>query len=166
MKNVTAKTIDDREYEFYPLAPKQATMILVRLSRIVLEPLGFVGDALAGAKGKPDLEGEAKPAGVLDMKFGKDLPADMFAKAAKALVSRLDEDQVWTTIEQVLANVMVKTAADAGSRKISMTVDFQGRTGHMLKVFVAALEVNYADFFGGEGGGLSALIDKARSGLT
>lgn len=168
MKKSEQKDIDGDVYEFFPMPPKVALRVLTRLSKLVLEPLGMFGDAIKGDQGgnsgAEKSDGE-RAVGMLDKKS----PPDVFAKAAKVLVERLDEDEVTSTIETVLSATTVHvqrvSEGDKGTRPLRFDLDFAGRPGHLLKVFVAGLEVQFGDFFGASGGGLGALVARARQGM-
>jgi Phage tail assembly chaperone protein, TAC len=142
------RIIDNRTYEFFFLPPKDALRTLVRILKIVGEPIGAITDLFSSFDGKS-----------LDMKISE-LPPGIINNAVTALVNRLDEDQVMQIIEDLMGSTHVKTENDRGTRPIQFAVDFCGRIGHLFKVVKASLEVNYADFFG-DGTGLYDSVMKA-----
>lgn len=158
MRESQKKQIDDSEYEFFALPPADALKVLTRLSKLVLEPMGMLGDALSGGNGA-DKKKDDSIVGLLDRK----LPPDTFAKAIRAFVGRLDEDEVLATVKIVLAKCYVQGPDDKGTRPIKLDSDFSGRVGHLLKVVAGALEYNFSDFFPASGGGLGGLLDKMKS---
>lgn len=155
-KPSVTKNIDTWVFEFFPLSPKVSLRLLTRISKLVLEPLGLLGDAL---KSGAETEG-----GEIESPLDKKIPADTFAKVAKAIVARLDEDEILTTMEMMFApnHVHCKSPDDKGTRPCRFESDFSGQIGLMLKAFAAGIEVNFGDFLGASGGGLGALMDRAK----
>jgi hypothetical protein len=108
------------------------------------------------------LGNEKKEGGsILDQKFDPDL----LPKAARIFCERLDEDQVLEMIDWLLAPVLVKTPKDQGTRKLQFEIDMQGRIGHLMAVVIAALEVNYSDFFY-ENSALAGLLKRMPTNTT
>lgn len=62
--------------------------------------------------------------------------------AVRALVERLDEDEVLKTIKDLV------DTAECDGKKIIFETHFQGKIGHLFKVIFAVLEVQYSDFLG------------------
>ncbi len=83
---------------------------------------------------------------------GKD-QTQLLGGAVRALVERLDEDEVL----QIIKNLV--DTAECDGKKIIFETHFQGKIGHLFKVVYAVLEVQYSDFLG------EALSMVAESGL-
>jgi hypothetical protein len=152
-QQVERRTIDDRVYDFYQVSPKIALKVLTRVTKLLGEPLGVLGGQLAGSK-KDGI------AALLDQDTSELLP-----KAMNMFIARLDENEVQQMIDWLLQPVHVQTPDDKGTRQIMFERDFQGKIGHLMKVVLAALEVNFADFFS-ENTGLGAIFRKQAAGMT
>lgn len=131
-RELIQKTIDGKLYEFSQFNTTVSLRVLARLTKIVGEPIAI---ALGGAK-KVDKKS--------DDLADKDVTGEVFGKAVKALVDRLDENEVVNlvkllTSEQVLCD----------NSKIVFDDHFCGDIGHLFKVIVGALEAQYGNFFGG-----------------
>lgn len=151
-KQPTRKIIDTITFEFYPLNPRIGLRVLTRIIKIVGEPLGLIGDGVAGGgKGAED------KSGLLSSIMEKQFAPDVFAKAARALVDRLDENEVIDTVEILLQNVHGQFPGDRGTRKLNWELDFEGDIGLLLQVFIASIEVNFGDFFSEKLGGVVKL---------
>jgi hypothetical protein len=152
-RQVESRTIDGRLYEFYQVSPKIALKVLTRVTKLLGEPLGILGGQLAGSK-KDGI------AALLEQDTSELLP-----KAVSLFVTRLDETEVQQVIDWLLEPVHVQTEDDKGTRRIMFERDFQGRIGHLMKVVLAALEVNFQDFFS-ENSGLGAIFQRAKTDMT
>lgn len=159
-RETVKREIDGSLYEFHTMPAKAALKVLTRLTKVVGEPLGLLGDALLGGgkAGAVGAEGDGLVKGALET----DIPQGALGKVLAAVTDRLDENQVLETVELVLVSVYVQGPSDAGTRTIRFEQDFGGRMLTMLKVFAAALEVNFSDFFAA-GGGAGAIMARARA---
>ncbi len=151
-KPPVSRTIDGVEFEFYPMSPKLSLRVLTRLTKVLGEPFALVGDLISGLKPeKPDAAATGGELGAsgggLRSLFDAKLPPEAFAKVARAFVTKLDEAEVVQTVEEVLGSVHGKMPGAAGTRRLMLETDFAGEAGLMLKVFAAALEVNFSSFF-------------------
>lgn len=141
MRTGTVKQVDDKEYEIWHLPPMEASGILIKLTKLLLQPLGE-------ALGKQDLKALAD--GTTDIDFGR---------ALSTLASRLDEQEVQTIMKAVFKYTHIKTET-GGFIPVDINRDFTGQIMHMFNVLKAALEVNFQDFFSVIGGKLSTLVTK------
>lgn len=148
MASTVNKNIDGLEFEFFPLPPKDAMRILVRLTKLLGEPFGILGDSAGLSAGGKEF--------VKNLSTGN-IPEGIFGSAVRALLNRLDENEVEETIYLLLTKVYGKFEKDAGTRKLNPDVDFAGRLSLMLRVVAAALEVNFGDFLRDLFGGLTIL---------
>jgi hypothetical protein len=139
MRETLKKDIDGEKFEFLMMPPKVALRILTRLIKIAGEPLGI---ALAFVTTGEGLDKEVDPSVV--------------GKSARALIERLDEDEVMNTVIQLCDYALMN------GKKITFDVDFTGRMGLMFKVIAGVLEANYADFFG-DVGGLAGIVQAAKA---
>lgn len=127
-RELIKKIIDGSEYEFQQFGAKQSLKLLTRVLKIIGEPMALSVEAF---------EGEGK---LLDRKIsGKGL-----ALAAKALTERLDQDEVVDLLTQFCSH----PACLCDGKQVEFNTHYEGRLGHLFKVFQAALEVQYQDFFG------------------
>lgn len=149
------KEVGDLTVEVFMLPPKQAMKVLTRLTKVVGQPLGALASGLMGEKPGENAKGLAD----------RDLPPDIIERALVAFTDRLEEDMVTETIDIMFSVVHIQSGDDVGTRPIRMDTDFRGKTLLMLKVFAAALEVNFADFFSA-GGGSGGLLAKARAAMA
>lgn len=73
--------------------------------------------------------------------------ADVLGPAIRSLIPRLNEQEVKDRAREIVDDVL------CNGKKIAYDVHFMGRIGHLFKVIVEVLKVQYADFLG-------ALTDK------
>lgn len=141
------KTIDGEEYTFHQLDPMTSTMILTKILKIAGTSVGMAVDQVAksGVDNLMDAE--------VDAVIGK---MDISSIVA-SLCDRLNEVEVREIIIAMTSQVICK-----GKGEISKVFNehFKGRILHLIKVVMAAMEVEYADFFA-EGFGLQNLLRKA-----
>lgn len=141
-KQPVKATIDGLVFEFFPLPPRTAIKIMARLTKLIGEPIGALGDAaFSGAKG-------AEKGKILAQILSANLD-DGLAKAMRSLSDRLDEDEVYQTIELMIEGVQGKMPGDQGTRPLNVDVDFEGEIGLLFKVIGKYLEVNFKSFFQG-----------------
>lgn len=123
------KEVDSHTYSFSKYGAKESLKVLTRLTRIIGEPLAIGMAAASGKKsGKSLLDTEIDP--------------DIIGKAVRALVDRLDEDEVMGLIEKLTS---VGVLCDG--KKINFDVHYNGKLPHLFKVLWAAIEVQYGNFF-------------------
>jgi len=134
------RRVDGQLYEFQQFGAKQGLALLSRLAKIVGEPLSvLLGNTLKGVTGK-----DFKVKDILD----KEIPWDVvLPSAVKALIERLNEDEVIYIVEELTAR-----HAHCNGKRIVFDTHFQGKLlSHLPKVLWAALEVQYGNFSEGEG---------------
>ena len=141
MRTGTVKLIDDTEYEIWHLPPLEASSILIKLTKLLLEP---IGEAL----GKQDLKTLVD--GTSDIDFGK---------ALSTLAGRIDEQDVQNIMRAMFKYTHIKTET-GGFIPVDINRDFTGKIMHMFNVLKTALEVNFQDFFSVIGGKLGTLTVK------
>lgn len=129
MREQQTKTIDGQEYFFSQFGPKLSLKILTRLVKIAGEPLAIAISSAQTKDGK--------------IKLDKDIDPDILGRAARALSERLDEDEVLSLIEQLTSG----DAVTCDGKKVDFNSHYDGKLGHLFKVFGAALEVQYGNFF-------------------
>lgn len=127
MLELAKREVDGLTYEFEQFGAKRATKLLVRLSKIIGKPLTL---GIAAAQGKSLAEVQ--------------LTSDVLAPVVDALFANLDSDEVQSILEAFTADEKVL----CDGKKVFFDKHYEGRLDHMLRVFWAALEVQYGNFFG------------------
>lgn len=136
-KELIEKTIDGEVYQIGQATTSKQLVLLTRLNRLILEPLG----SLAGSAEKfTDLE---------------NMPLDIKAATA-ALAKNMDEKIILATVKELLEVVI------HNGQVVAFDLHFQGRLGHMFKVVYAVLEAQYADFFEGLSGLRGSVVQALR----
>lgn len=126
------REIDGRTYEFTQFGTTLSLKLLARLTKIIGEPLAI---ALGGLKTPP-----GKKVNLADM----DVSGDLLGKAVKALIDRLDENEVVALVKTLASEHML-----CDNAKIIFDAHYSGNMGHLLHVLMASLEVQYGNFFAG-----------------
>lgn len=119
--NVVVKKVDDIDYEVVRLDPFAAFRLKAKLMKRLLPALG----ALIGK-------------GNFDTLFEKDFDV---AAGLTVLAANMDEDELTLVVREFLKPIC------RDGKPINPTTEFTGHDNRMLKLFWAALEVNYSDFF-------------------
>lgn len=143
-REAVEKTIDEEVYTFHQMKPRKSLKVLIKLFKLIG---ASIGKAAEGMQNK-DVES------ILDIDI--DIGAIM-----GLLADRLDE----TETEQII-DLMLEQVAHKGKGEVSNAFDdlFTGRMSHLLKVVGAAMEVEYADFFG-EGSVVQGFLKQAAVNL-
>ena len=130
-RELIEKTIDGKFYEFSQFNTTVALKVMARLTKILGEPLAI---ALGGATkdGKKALSLES------------DLSAELMGKAVRALIDRLDETEVVSLVKLLASEGVLCDHA-----RIIFDDHFCGDIGHLFRVLVAAIEVQFGNFFAG-----------------
>ena len=128
------RNIDGLEYRFSQMGAEQATELLMEISSSVGETVGLLVGPLTSflRPGKADLNSK------LDEPFDPEL----FAKAARAFFNSTDKKKVVRVLKEFIGD----NACTCDNKKINFNVHYQGKLGHMFKVFFAALEAQYGNF--------------------
>lgn len=128
------RKVDKQVYEFQQFGTVHSLRILTRLTKMIGEPLTIAFSAM----GIGNKENQGK--GLLD----RDMNGKLLGEAVKALMNRLDEDEVLDLIQELSAkdNVLCDGA------KIIFNSHYEGKLKHLFKVVAAGLEVQYGDFLG------------------
>lgn len=121
------RTIDGEEYKIHVMTPSTSIKLLTRIFKLLGEPFAEMAVGVKAAKNEDEANEQA-------MKL---LPV-----AVRALVSRMDENEVMGVVQQLTSAVTVD------NKQISFERHFQGRLGHLLKLLSACVEVQYGDFLG------------------
>jgi len=159
MRSGTIKMIEDKEYEIWHVMPEEAMSIITKLSKVILEPIGQ-------ALGKQDIKDVLPSRALMALDTdNEDEDSDSkldFANAFKSLADRLDESEIKGIMLTMFKYVHIKT--DSGRFiPVDINRDFRGRIMHMGRVFIASLEVNFADFLSDTGGRIGSVIKKFQS---
>lgn len=156
MRKEVIRVIEDQEYTFYALPATQSWTTLTKISKLLCSTLG------AGLDTEANSSIESLKS-LLDKDFNP-------AKMLQAFSQRLDEDEILEIALLFFAQIShcIK-GSDKGSGRLNskeiVNVHFGGQILHMMKVFGAALSIEYADFFA-EGQGLGSIISRAKDRLT
>ncbi len=121
------RTIDGEEYEFQKFGAKQSLRVLLRLTKIVGEPMAL---AINSVKGNGPL-------------LDRNINGEVLAMAVRALTNQMDENVVLDLIEELTA----KDNVLCGGKKINFNTHYEGKIPHLFKVLSAALAVQYENFF-------------------
>jgi hypothetical protein len=118
--------------------PEKAWDLGIRLMKIVGEPFASMAPAADDEK-----------------EVGRILPA-----AVKALMSNIDSADTLSLIKGVLAGT--STLKDKENLQgAHFKLHFRGKLGHLMKVFTAATEFQFEDFFSAIGDGIADVLSKA-----
>jgi hypothetical protein len=109
--------VDGEEFKIHIFAPSRALKVLARLTKLIGVPMM----AMAGKD--------------------RDSALDAAPAAMKALVDRLDEDNVVSLVAELLTSVSHQ------NKQVNMDLDFAGRLGTMTKLIKEVIEAQYTDFF-------------------
>lgn len=129
MRKEVKKNIDGLEYTFYQFPATDGTKVLIRLSKLLGEPLGMLGGDV--------LKGGIKGA------VGTDA-GHAIGKAVKALTDNIDVEETYNLIMMFFKHVQ----HNGNSLSDIYDVHFQGKYSLVFKILKAALEVQYGNFFG------------------
>jgi hypothetical protein len=157
MKTVT-RSIGGTSYRVTQFGVGQGLPLLVKLAKLLGPSLAA---SLKGLGGKSLKQGQD----VLD------LPVGVLGDAVLELAERLQEETVVALVHQLAESTQVSKGSDRGGEKwVPLTDELElhwaGNYLNMLKWLAFGLEVNYASFFGGQGGIgslLAALREKGES---
>lgn len=124
------KTIDGVEYTVGMLPARRSARLLARIGRMVGPALGMVADKAGGIQA------------ALEMK----VDSNFFGPALEAFFIHTDGD----AIDAVLMELAEVSLADGRQLKPIFDAHFMGKSMAMVLWARFALEVQYADFFGGK----------------
>lgn len=127
-------TIDDQAFNIALLMPSKAFELGAKLLKLVGEPVA----ALAISKGEAD--------------FQQALPM-----AVRALTSNMDNKDTLALIKLLFQTVSID------GKMINFEEYFQGRMGHMFKVLVAVVNVQFSDFFQGVAESMKTITNLAKA---
>lgn len=119
--NMAVKNVGGVDYEIFCLLPTQAIEKKAELMKLVLPVLGTLC-----------------PTGNIKDLFNGDIPIENALGTFSALLS----PQQFTAL---ILTFLKRVKRDG--KNIDVDVEFMGKTGQMMLVFWACLEVNYSDFF-------------------
>jgi hypothetical protein len=112
--------VDGSTYCVHLLSPSKALKLSFKLTKLVGEPMAQMANASQG----------------------KDV-AELLPIAVRALLSRLDENEVLGIIKEMVATCTLE------NKPINFEDSFQGRLGHLVKLVAKVMEVQFSDFFAG-----------------
>lgn len=133
MKEVIVKQIDKRNYQITQFMTSKSISTLKRLGQIVGEPLGVVF-ALA-QDGEDDSKRE---------KMSAVNEAALIGNVVKTLFDKFDEKDGQKLIEDLSSGDTLL----CNNQNIDFESHYQGELGHLIKVVMAVLEVQYGNFLG------------------
>ncbi len=122
------REIDGKNYAFQKFGAEKATVILIKLTKMVGKPIAM---AIAAIKGDGKL-------------LDRDMNLDILGEAVQALTGALDEKEAMSLIKDLTANGNVLCD---GVKVSSFDKHYEGQLDHMFKVLAAALEVQYGNFY-------------------
>lgn len=134
MSELVKKEVDGHDYEFSLLGARESLKTLTKLVKLLGEPMAIALGAIGGDR---DIEKGKKILAALTT-------SDLLARATRALIERMDEDNVADLVEKLTG----KATTMCDGKPIIFNSHYEGRLGHLFKVFGAALEVQFGDFFG------------------
>lgn len=127
-REVVKKELDGHQYTIGQWPVQKSLRMFTRLTKLLGEPIAAF---VMGAQASP---GETKSF------MDKDLSSDTIAKAVHTLAERLDEELVVRTFEEITSEIL------CDGKPVVFNVHFMGRIGHLFKVSIAVLRVQYSDF--------------------
>lgn len=123
------RTIDGNEYTFYQFPATQGTKVLMRLAKLVGEPLGMLGGGVLKDGIQSAVGANAETA---------------IGKAVKALTENIDVEDTFDLIKTFFDHVQHKGNALSDI----YDVHFQGKYSLIVKLLKVAIEVQFGNFFG------------------
>jgi len=131
MQTPIKKIIDGDQYTICLLPTTQGWNLFVKILRFLGVPVGLsMGNNFN-----------------IDMTLDDIFRDFNIGRIVSELCGRINEDETDLIIKTLLSQVLIK---DKGTASEVFEEHFAGRYKHLLKVVLAAMEVNYADFFGGK----------------
>jgi hypothetical protein len=152
MRDLVTKEIDGSIYQFQQFNTTTALKIMAKLTKLIGEPLIIAFGALKADK-------TAAPGAGKRNLLDRDIDTAVLAQAARALVDRLDEDEVIAVVKRLTGENII-----CDNKNINFDVHYAARFGHLFKVLQAALEVQYGNFFSAVAG--QAGMTAAQVGMT
>lgn len=129
MRDLVQKNIDDRHYEFQQFNTTTALKVLAKITKLIGEPLAIALGSSFKVSPKENM-------------LDKELDTDVLAKAVRALIQRLDEDEVVWLVQKMTAESVL-----CNNQKIIFDLHYKGEIlTHLPKVLKAAFEVQYGNF--------------------
>lgn len=134
------RKIGEHEYFFSQLGASQSLKLLVRITKIVGEPLGLLIGQFAAPKA--------------DKQAPREIKEDLIGLAMKSFMNALDENEVLDIIKTLTAGTNGNQNVQCDGKNINFDLHYDGRFDHLFEVLKAALEVQYGNF-------LSAILGKS-----
>jgi hypothetical protein len=145
MRELVAKTIDGRLYEFEQFKTSTAVRVLAKLTKVLGEPLAVaMSSFFKASKGSNEAQKLDPETGVpisSRRMLDQEVDPNALAKAVGLLIERLDEVDVVDLIEQLVAKSVL-----CDHKPVIFEMHYQGDIGHLFRVIAAALEVQYGNF--------------------
>lgn len=140
--------INGKNYTFTQMNPRAAVPIGIRLSKIIIKPIG-TGLSLF----KDQFEDENDQKSLLDLQLDSKI-LDKLSPLIDKFIDGINEDETLDIFDKVLDTVIGGGTGDNGRMKME---DFTGDLKTMILVFAKAMEVNFGDFLSDAGGLLQKL---------
>lgn len=150
-RETVEKDIDGEVYTFYQMDPMTSVVILTKILRIIATPVGKATEQIA----KSGIDN------IVDADVEEIVGKMNIGSIIGSLCDRLDENEVRQIIIAMLEQVHHKGKGEVSK---CFNTHFKGRISHLLKVVGAAMEVEYADFFG-EGSVVQDFLKRAAINL-
>lgn len=136
--------IGERTYSYGMMPPSEAIPVEVAIARLIGEPL-FKALATGGATAD------------------KEKMFDMGGMVMGMMAARADADELLRTMNSVFKYVRVDVSGSGTAVPIQIDTHFQGRNKELWTVFIAALRVNFSDFFEGLSFDLAGIAAASKS---
>lgn len=142
-KKIEERQVDGETYKFGQFGARESTKMAWELTSYIGPSLGALISSLKGDKKLLDVDTK-------DVDFGMALDK-LFVKVTPEKMEKI--------IEKLFSQVIYVAADDKQGGQLSKIWDvhFQGRGSHMINVLKTAMEVQFGNFFDGQGG-LNALL--------
>lgn len=137
-------SVDGENYKFISLAPSKAFVMAMKLTKYIGEPIAAMAKT---ADKKPGKKGAKE-----EMDVG-----DALQGAVKTLLENLDEIALLNMIKELML------ATEHDGKQVQFESHFQARLGHMMKVFAAAVEYQFSDFFSAIGQSIADVMGKVKA---
>lgn len=134
------KTIDDINYSVVQFTYPKAFKLLARIRQVYAVPLTKVLKGLFAGGEASGFEA------IAEMDIDLSAIADSVVSALQDLEGKIDPDQEFELIEEILEKVHIDGIAMTKEKRLT---HFAGKIGHLYKVAWFVLEANYSDFLGG-----------------
>lgn len=150
-REAVEKTIDDEVYTFHQMDPMTSILTLTKILKITGTSIGKATEQMANSGIENLMDADVDDV-VRKMDIGE---------IVASLCDRLDENEIKQIILAMTSQIHHKGQGEVSK---AFNILFKGRIMHLIKVVGAAMEVEYADFFG-EGSVLQGFLRQAATNL-